>query len=55
MVVHAMIRRVAWYVALVVLTGAVVIGARSRRPAALTPRGDENRTSRALHSDAHLP
>ncbi len=54
MVVRAMILRVAWYVALVVLTGAVVIGVRGQRLTVLSPRGAD-RTSRALHSDVRLP
>jgi hypothetical protein len=34
-----MIRRACWYLALVILTGAVVVWARSRRPPAVAPRG----------------
>jgi hypothetical protein len=37
MVVEGMIRRVCWYLALVVLTGAVVVWLRCRHPNSLAP------------------
>jgi hypothetical protein len=52
MVLHALIRRVAWYGALVVLTGAVVLAARERRPASTVPHGEAAVQGRALPPDA---
>jgi hypothetical protein len=40
MVPRAMIRRVCWYLALVILTGVAVVWVRCKRPVALAPRTD---------------